>query len=96
MSHPASLPGEWPALACDASRQVADLAERARKIVAIAQAMFDNGRPVDLTGLQGSVGLLCAKALDLPPDDAPKARAELVRLTTSLDALSLAMREACE
>ncbi len=29
--------------------------------------MAEARRPVDLTGLEGGIGLLCAQALDLPP-----------------------------
>ncbi|HET6182071.1 MAG TPA: hypothetical protein VFA03_00585 [Acetobacteraceae bacterium] len=50
------------------------------------------GRPVDLTGLDGQVGLVCAKALDLPPEEGRIARAELEALLADIDTLCEAMR----
>src|SRR4051794_29906862 len=73
--------------------QVLALAEQTGRMLAIANAMVASGRRVDLTGLQHNAGLLCAKSLDLPPKEAGLARAELVRLVASLDALAARMRE---
>ncbi|GAC1341722.1 MAG: hypothetical protein NVSMB18_14390 [Acetobacteraceae bacterium] len=69
------------------------LAKQARQIVAIATAMSASGRQVDLTGLDRSVGLLCAKALDLWPEEAHLTRLELVALVADLDSLNASMRE---
>lgn len=50
------------------------------------------GRAIDLTGLDGQVGLVCAKALDLPPEEGAQAREELQALLTAIDRLFEAMR----
>lgn len=77
----------------DPEREFVALSEQTRRIVSVAQAMVASLRPVDLAGFEANVGLLCAKALDLPPDKAPAARLELSRLLTGLHALELAIRE---
>ncbi|MBV8913144.1 MAG: hypothetical protein JOZ05_08925 [Acetobacteraceae bacterium] len=77
----------------DAQSQVLALAEQTGRMLAIANAMVASGRRVDLTGLHHNAGLLCAKSLDLPPSEAGFARAELIRLVGSLDALAASMRE---
>jgi hypothetical protein len=77
----------------DAQSQVLALAEQTCRMAAIASAMVTSGRRVDLTGLHNGAGLLCAKALDLPPVEAGLARVELIRLVASLDALAASMRE---
>ena len=35
--------------------------------VRLSRAMAESGRRIDLSGLESSIGLLCAQALDLPP-----------------------------
>lgn len=76
----------------DAQTQVLALAEQTGRMLAIAQVMVASGRRVDLTGLQHNAGLLCAKSLDLLPAEAGLARAELIRLVSSLDVLAANMR----
>lgn len=68
------------------------LSEQIFRMVAVAQAMVASNRRVDLDGLQHQVGVVCAKALDLPPARAGLARLELQRLVAGLDALHAAMR----
>ncbi len=92
MHSPAQLPLGWPSASHDARAQATALAEQACRTVAVARALLASGRRVDLTGLDRSVGLLCAKALDLQPEEGRAARAELVQLMAELDLLSLAMR----
>jgi len=77
----------------DAQSQVLALAEQTGRMLAIANAMVASGRRVELAGLQNNAGLLCAKTLDLPPAETGFARAELIRLVASLDALAGNMRE---
>jgi hypothetical protein len=61
-----------------------------------AQALIDNGQSIDLSGLEARMGLLCAKALDLPPPLRPQARAELATLQSPIERLfeTLAKRTA--
>ena len=57
-------------------------------MVGIARALVEAGRAIDLTGLDRQVGLLCAKSLDLPPDDGRRVRPRLIALFGSMEALS--------
>ena len=61
-------------------------------VINVASALAASERPVDLEGLQGQVGLLCAKALDLPLGQTGFAKIELRRLVQGLDALKDKMR----
>ncbi len=54
----------------------------------MTQALVAGGRNVDLVGLERQVGLLCAKTLDLPPEDGRAVRPVLVNLLADLDTLS--------
>lgn len=88
----AASPPLFPPHAHDAAHEVAALAEVVRHTVAMAANLVLDGRRVDVTGLDHSVGVLCAKALDLPPDQGRDARAGLVGLLNEIDQLSLALR----
>lgn len=87
-----NYPGLWPLHAYDAVTEVAALSHAVQHTVEMAAGLTGGGRRVDLAGLDHAVGLLCAKALDLPAVDSRSARAALVALLTELDALSLALR----
>ena len=54
----------------------------------MTHALASAGRIVDITGLDQQIGLLCAKALDLIPEDGRVLRTMLVGLLADLDALS--------
>lgn len=71
---------------------VAALADNVTGIIGIARALAMCDRPVDLSGLNAMAGLLCAKALDLPPDRGRLLRPKLALLRNDLDALSAALR----
>ncbi len=58
------------------------------RTAALARALVLAGRTVELAGLEGQVGLLCAKALDLPPEEGRQMRTELAILLAELDALA--------
>ncbi len=92
MDRATPLPGNWPTAIHDAQAQVKALAEQARRTVSVARGLLDAGRRVDLAGLDRGVGLLCAKALDLPPNQGRITRGELIQLAADLDALEQAMR----
>lgn len=62
-----------------------------RRTAALARALAEAGRPIDLAGLDGQIGLVCARALDLPPDDGRAMRIELRGLLAEVDALAAAM-----
>ncbi len=84
--------GLWPQHAHDAAADVAALSQGVLNTVDMAAGLAIGGRRVDVTGLDHAVGLLCAKALDLPPAEGHAACAGLFALLTQIDALSLALR----
>ena len=63
-----------------------------RRTASLARALAEAGRPVDLAGLDGQVGLVCARALDLPPEEGRLMRDELQALLSELDALAATLR----
>jgi hypothetical protein len=58
----------------------------------LAEGIVAAGRQVDLAGLEDRIGLVCAQALDLPPDEGVRLRPGLVALLRDLDALAVALR----
>jgi hypothetical protein len=67
------------------------LAEELTKVVTLAKVFVNSGHKVDLTGLDDQVGLLCAKSLDLPPDEGRRLRPRLIALSGSMEALTRAL-----
>jgi hypothetical protein len=59
--------------------------------VGVACALAESGRVVDLSGLDHEVGVLCAKSLDLSPDEGRRVRPRLIALSGAMDALSRAL-----
>lgn len=92
MPQPDPLPGAWPDLPHDDQAHISAMAEQARRMIALTRGLVVAGRDVDLAGLESGIGLLCAKALDLPLEQGRAARAELIQLIVELDLLSVAMR----
>lgn len=82
----------WPTPPADSLALQQALAEQVQRIVAISRALAGSGRRVDLAGLDGAVGLLCAKTLDLPPDQGRLARPQLAAILAELDLLGAALR----
>lgn len=82
----------WPRPAHDAAGELASLSKTLHDMVDIAAGLAAGGRRVDVTGLERSVGLLCAKALDLPPVEGRAACALLFSLHNRIGMLSLALR----
>lgn len=72
--------------------RLSDLAERLTRTLAVARALVMAGRSVELWGLQDGIGILCAKALDLPRPEARNLLPDLCELAAQVDALSLALR----
>ena len=67
---------------------IRDFAEQLKNVVDTARALVDANREVDLTGLDREIGLLCAKSLDLPPDEGRRIRPRLIALFGSVEGLS--------
>ena len=63
-----------------------------RRTVALARALASGGRSIDLAGLDGQVGLICARALDLPPEQGRTIREELEAVLAEVDDLAAALR----
>lgn len=70
------------------SSDAIDLAENVARILMVARVLAVHGRAVDLQGLDGMVGLLCARTLDLAPEQARAMRPRLMALRAELDALA--------
>jgi hypothetical protein len=72
-------------------RAVEDLADGLAATLHMAHALVDTRRGVELAGLDRMVGLLCARALDLPPEQGRIIRVRLITLRAELDALAAAV-----
>lgn len=70
---------------------VRGMADDLTRIVGIALTLVEADRIIDLTGFDNQVGLLCAKSLDLPPDEGRRIRPRLIALSGSIEALSRAL-----
>jgi hypothetical protein len=68
------------------------LAEGIASTLRIARALAGAGRRIDLEGLDRPIGLLCAKSLDLPPEQGRQMRVVLIALLREVDALSETLR----
>ncbi len=73
---------------------VASLGGGLSRTICIARALIENGRIVDLVGLDRGVGLFCAKALDLPHEQGRSLRTQLIELRTEIERLTEAIRVA--
>lgn len=71
---------------------VRGMAESLGRTVCIARALLQHGRTLDLAGLDRGVGLLCAKALDLPLEAGRQFRPHLEALLNEADRLTAALR----
>ncbi|MGC8469413.1 MAG: hypothetical protein ACP5NI_05845 [Acetobacteraceae bacterium] len=54
----------------------------------VARVLVGQRRSVDLAGLDGLIGRLCARALDLPPAEGRQMRAVLSALLDEVEALA--------
>jgi hypothetical protein len=81
-----------PPLPDTVPQQLALLAERLSRTLAVARALSMAGRHVDLSGIQDGIGLLCAKTLDLPRADARLLLPALHEVMAQIDSLSRALR----
>jgi hypothetical protein len=69
-------------------------ADELTRTVDVARALAEAGRAIDLAGLDDQIGLLCAKSLDLQPDEGRRMRPRLIVLAASIEALSNALQKA--
>lgn len=68
------------------------MADGLQQSLRLARALAGQYRSVELEGLQESIGMLCAKALDLKPEEGRILRVALVALREELDQLSATLR----
>ena len=68
------------------------LAKALYATIGVACALARMGRRLDLTGLDTQVGFLCAKALDLNPEDGRELHQELIAMRLGLASLAELMR----
>jgi hypothetical protein len=71
-----------------------DLADAIANTLRLARALVGAGRKVDLAGLDGPIGLLCAKSLDLSPEEGRQMRILLLGILEEVDAVSELLRAA--
>jgi hypothetical protein len=76
-----------PSFASENTQSVRALAEELTRVVGVARALLLADRDIDLTGLESQVGLLCAKTLDLPPEEGRRLRPWLVALSGAVEGL---------
>ncbi|MDT7953156.1 MAG: hypothetical protein RQ966_16765 [Acetobacteraceae bacterium] len=89
----ASLLFPAPGLDTKGGAELLALLEQTMRMVDVATALVASDRHVDVSGLQNDVGLLCAKALDLPASEAGFVKLGLQRLAARLDTLDACLRE---
>jgi hypothetical protein len=75
----------------DPQTQVEDMMAAAHSMLRVARALVQSQRPVDLAGLQDTIGRLCAAALDLPRDQGRALQPRLAAVLAELDALEHAL-----
>ena len=62
--------------------------EQLSHTLGITGSLVRAGRDVDLKGLEAEIGFVCARALDLPPEDGRAVRPALIGLRAQLDAVT--------
>ncbi len=83
-----------PTVTCAPLTELRAFADGVTQTLGVACSLVEAGRYIDLTGLEDQIGLLCAKALDLPPEDGRTVRGELATVLARVEALSSALLRA--
>ena len=76
----------------DAIQAAIAMADGLARMICIARILVENGRTIDLAGLDRGIGLLCAKALDLPVDAGRLVRPSLLAVLGEADRLHEALQ----
>jgi hypothetical protein len=92
MTSPVLFPFDHTDYDAVASQAVIAMSEELGRTICVARVLVEHGRTIDLAGLDRGVGLLCAKALDLPQDAGRKIRAHLIVLLEEADSLTEALQ----
>jgi hypothetical protein len=93
---PSAAPVEDCPLLADRTRigRTRSLAGGVVTTIRLSRALVDTGRSVDLDGLDRIIGLLCAKALDLAPEQGRELVPELSAMLREIDGLAAALTAA--
>jgi len=75
----------------DPQSHAAQMAEAACNTLKVARALVECQRQVDLSGLQDSIGRLCAATFDLDPPGNRAMRPQLATVLAELNALEQAL-----
>lgn len=78
------------------AEHVSAFADSVCRTLRVARALVEADRDVALAGLENTVGMLCARTLDLPPDLGLEMRRKLVALREETEALTAALAERAE
>ena len=78
----------------DDERRLHDLAARLLRTIGVARALVQNGRTLNLSGMDDGIGLLCAKTLDLPSAAGASMLPELRVVLAGVDSLMAALQAA--
>ncbi len=78
----------------DRPQRLTVLASRLSRTIGIARALAQNGRTVDLTGLDDGIGMLCAQTLDLPVQEGRALLPLLADVLQQVNTLTAALHEA--
>jgi len=82
------LSDRTPATPDDPAASVAALADGIGNTLRMARALAEAKRPIDLTGLDNLIGILCARMLDLPLDQGRALRDRLAAIDTEISDLA--------
>ena len=91
MTNTGILPFDYEKFDVAAAQAVVAMSERLARASCKARVLVEHERRIDLAGLDRGVGLLCAKALDLPPDSGRSVRPHLLALLAEADRLTEAL-----
>ncbi len=80
-----------PSPTCQRVAALQSMAGALDRILRLAGALVQAGRPVELAGLDRQVGLLCAQSLDLEPPSGQDIRLSLIALRQQLENLAAGM-----
>ncbi len=78
----------------DRPQRLTVLATRLSRTIGIARALAQNGRTVDLTGLNDGIGMLCAQTLDLPVQEGRALLPMLADVLAQVNTLTAALHAA--
>lgn len=62
--------------------------EEVRGFLRIARILIEDGRAIDLSGLEGEIGRLCAQVLDLEPEQGRDLAPMLSALLTEVETIA--------